>query len=112
MPIDYTLLGKRIASFRSKTNISQEKLGELVHVNNTHISNIETGRSRPSADILVDIANALNVTPNDLLKDSMIQHIEQKSRFELILLDCTKVEEEILIRNAENLKAILYGLGI
>lgn len=57
MAIDYTALGQRIADFRSKENLSQEELAFRCGVGNKHISNIELGKSKPSLESLVQIAN-------------------------------------------------------
>ena len=62
MAIDYTALGQRIADFRSKENLSQEELAFRCGVGNKHISNIELGKSKPSLESLVQIANFLNVS--------------------------------------------------
>ena len=48
MAINYDELGKRISYFRARKGFSQETLGERIGVNNTHITNIEIGKSRPS----------------------------------------------------------------
>jgi transcriptional regulator with XRE-family HTH domain len=113
MAIYYDKLGKRVGNLRNKAGMSQDELGEKVGVNNKHISNIETGRSKPSMDTLVDIANALNVSADDLLVDSLLHSASTAdSELHRLLLDCNAIEEEILTRTVKELKAILYGLGI
>ena len=67
MAINYDELGKRISYFRARKGFSQETLGERIGVNNKHISNIEIGKSRPSLESLVEIANALGISADDLL---------------------------------------------
>lgn len=111
MPIDYDLLGQRIAFYRTQVSLSQEKLAEVVHVSKQHISKIEQGRNRPSPDLLVDIAAAVNVTLDDLLADSL-QHSSGATRLHQLLDDCSPAEETIIIKNAENLKQILDELNI
>ena len=66
MAINYHELGKRISYFRARKGLSQETLGEKIGVNNKHISNIEIGKSRPSLDSLIEIANALGISADDL----------------------------------------------
>ena len=113
MSINYSLLGQRIAHCRSKAVLSQDKLSEVLHVSNKHISNIELGKARPSLDLLVALANALHVSADDLLVDSLEHSVSTAdSEMHRILLDCTPDEEAILVRNAEALKSILYSLGI
>lgn len=71
MAIDYEALGKRISNARKQTGITQEALGEQLNMTRKHISVIEAAINRPSLDTLVDIANALNVSADDLLVDSL-----------------------------------------
>ena len=54
-----------------------------------HISVIETAINRPSLDTLVDIANALNVSADDLLVDSLTHSASTAdSEIHRLLLDC------------------------
>ena len=113
MAIDYASIGKRVKYYRTKANLSQEELGEIINISRKHISLIEIGSSTPSLDALVDIANALGVSADDILVDSLDHHVSTAdSELYRLLLDCNKTEEEILTRNAKELKAILYSLGI
>lgn len=113
MAINYINIGKRIGNFRNKKGMSQEELGERANISRIHISLIEIGSSSPSLDTLVDIANALGVSADDLLVDSLDYPISTAdSELHRLLLDCNRTEEEILIRTVKELKAILYGLGI
>ena len=90
-----------------------EALGEQLNMTRKHISVIESAIKRPSLDALVDIANALDVSTDDLLVDSLM-HSTSTSNSEIhrLLLDCNEIEQEILTRMVKELKAILYGLGI
>lgn len=109
MPIDYTLLGQRIAHYRSLASLSQEKLSEMIPINSHYLSNIETGRAKPSSDLLVDIAAALNVSVDDLLVDSLHGVSEKMHQ---LLLECSPTKKEILYKNAEHLKNLLDDLNI
>ena len=109
MAIDYEALGKRISNARKQIGITQEALGEQLNMTRKHISVI----NRPSLDTLVDIANALNVSADDLLVDSLTHSASTAdSEIHRLLLDCNTTEQEILTRTVKELKAILYGLGI
>ena len=113
MAIDYTALGTRIGNHRVNANMSQEDLGAFSNVSNKYISNIELGKAKPSLEALVHIANALEVSTDDLLVDSLkCSASTADSELHRLLLDCNPVEEEILTRMVKELKAILYGLGI
>lgn len=113
MAIDYEALGKRISNARKQVGITQEALGEQLNMTRKHISVIETAINRPGLDTLVDIANALNVSADDLLVDSLTHSASTAdSEIHRLLLDCNTTEQEILTRTVKELKAILYGLGI
>lgn len=113
MPVDYNALGKRIADFRSKKKLSQEDFGEKLHVSREYINKIECAKRKPSLDVLIEIANALHISADDLLVDSLTNPISTAgSEMHRILLDCNEVEEQILTRTAKELSAILYSLGI
>ena len=112
MAIDYIALGQRIADFRSKKNLSQEELAFSCGVGNKHISNIELGKSKPSLESLIQIANILNISADDLLVDSLAHSASTAdSEIHRLLLDCNAIEQEILTRMVKEMKAILYGLG-
>lgn len=66
---DCTNLGKRIRAMRSKKNITQERLGEMIGVGTTHVSHIETGNTMPSMKTFVKIVNALECSADELLSE-------------------------------------------
>jgi putative transcriptional regulator len=55
-----------IAQIRKQKGFTQMKLAELVGVNRFHISRIERGKSSPSLKLLMKIADALDVSLDDL----------------------------------------------
>lgn len=113
MAIDYEALGKRISNARKQVGITQEALGEQLSMTRKHISVIEAAISRPSLDTLVDIANALGLSADDLLVDSLTHPASTAdSEIHRLLLDCNEIEQEILTRMVKEMKAILYGLGV
>ena len=113
MAIDYEALGKCISNARKQTGITQEALGEQLNMTRKHISVIEAAINRLSLDTLVDIANALNVSADDLLVDSLAHSASTAdSEIHRLLLDRSTLEQEILTRMVKELKAILYGLGV
>ena len=74
MNIDYRMLGVRIKNARESKSLTQEQLAEITGLSNNYISNIERNRSIPSLETLVKICNALNVTPDFLLVDSVFTY--------------------------------------
>lgn len=62
-------MGGRIREVREAANLSQEQLGELAGLHRKTISRIETGYTTLTVDQLLDVADALGVSPRDLLPD-------------------------------------------
>ena len=61
--------GKRLREIRTSKNISIKTLAEKIGVMETYIPQLERGMKTPSFDTLIYIANALNVTADELLCD-------------------------------------------
>lgn len=55
------LLGLKVKEFRKQRKITQEKLAEIVGVDNGYISKLEVGQNFPSITTLEKIAEALDV---------------------------------------------------
>ena len=69
--MDLTRIGKNVKYYRAKAGFTQSELAEMVDLTNTHISHIETGDGTMSLDSLIEIAGALNTTPDFLLFGNM-----------------------------------------
>ena len=108
MELDYKAIGKRIKIARIKADLTQERLAEMVEISPTHMSNIETGTTRVSLTAIVCLANALSVTVDDLLCDSVVK---AKVQFEKdiagILADCDEYEIRMIKDMTKALKETL-----
>ena len=69
--MDYELLGKRIRDERLLLRLTIEQLAERVDKSTNYIGQIERNDGKPSLETIVDIANALGTTVDELLKDSL-----------------------------------------
>ncbi len=108
MELDYRAIGKRIKIARIKADLTQERLAEIVNVSPSHMSNIETGTTRVSLTAIVAIANALCVTVDDLLCDSVK---EARMPFEKDIADILEGCDEYEIRMiADMAKALIDTL--
>jgi transcriptional regulator with XRE-family HTH domain len=65
--MDYISLGNNIRAKRKVAGLSQAALAEKVGCSNKHISQIENAKNIPSLELVVNIANALNVGVDQLL---------------------------------------------
>ena len=95
--IDYNQLGKRIKRYRQKAHLTQEQLADKIDVATFTIAHAESGTSKPSLPLLLKVANALNVTLDQLVCDSLpvIDTYIEKDIADLIA-DCSTTEKQIL----------------
>lgn len=73
MTLDYGKLGKRVRERRERGSMSQARLAEAAELSIQHISNIENARTKVSLEKLVDIANILGCSMDELICDSLIK---------------------------------------
>ena len=69
--MDFILLGKRIRDERLMLRLTIEQLSERIDKSGNFVGQIERGESKPSIETLVDIANALGTTVDNLLKENI-----------------------------------------
>ena len=67
MSIDYVVIGNRIREIRKDKKMTQAYLAELSGVEPSNISHIERAATKLSLPTLVNIANALEVTLDDIV---------------------------------------------
>lgn len=111
MEIDYVAIGHRIRQYRLDRALSQEVLSEKADVTPAHLSHIERGNTKPSLPTLIRIANALEVSIDDLLCDNLNKslHVRVKDVNDL-LSDCTAQEVKALTEILVAAKKALRGL--
>lgn len=63
-------IATNLRRLRSERGLSQQELGDLVDVHQTHISQIEKGSKTPSLALAQRLAEYLGVTVDELLGDS------------------------------------------
>lgn len=60
--------GQRLATYRLKSGLTQEKVAELAKLDRSYISLVETGRRNPSIGTLRRIAKVIGVSLADLFR--------------------------------------------
>lgn len=70
MFVDYKEVGRRIAKRRKELKLKQSEVNELADLSDKYLSNIETGKSIPSIDVLMRICEAIQTTPDSILVGS------------------------------------------
>lgn len=103
--MDYCKLGLRIKEMRKRKKMSQQELSYEIEYSIPHISHVENGSTKLSVDFLVKTANALNVTPDQLLCDSL-EEANEIFQGEIMeeLKDCSQTEVKIISQMVKDVK--------
>lgn len=99
--MNYYEIGQRIRRFRKACRLSQEELADRVGISTTHMSHIETGNTKLSLSVLVELASALEVDTDDLLFDGA------RDTRKGIMTDLADVLEGCSVQQAKVLKDIV-----
>ena len=98
MALNLVKIGKRVGEIRKDRGLSQQKLSENINRSPTYVSYIEGGLKCMSLDTFVSIANALQVSADELLMDSIENTIKVANhKFAAIISDCSEYENRILL---------------
>ena len=106
--VNYTALGKRVKRLRKEQGIKQTELADSLGISYQYMSMIETGKRQLSLSLLVDLANHLGATTDELLYgslDSLNTRYDQD--MEDILEDCTEEERNFIIAMTKAAKVAL-----
>lgn len=68
MEDDAKKLGNNLKKIRTKKNITQIEIANILGVNRSFVSNIENGKNNPTLLTITNLAKALGVTTKELLK--------------------------------------------
>ncbi len=68
MKDDAKKLGENLKKLRIKKDISQIELARILGVDRSFVSNIENGKNNPTLSTITNLAKALGVSANELLK--------------------------------------------
>lgn len=106
--IDTVELGSRIRQARTEQNTSQLELAEACGISVPYVSDIERGKKCFSVDILLRIAQALQVSTDWLLRLDIPQtdyayHAEAAS----LLADCSQEEAALLLDLMDSAKQVI-----
>ena len=100
MAVDYKALGVRIRKVRERKGITQQRLAEKIDISVPYMSNIERAKKTVSLSVLMSIAQALDVTLDELLADSYTEHKEQDvlmTELGIVLERCEAGERRIIV---------------
>ena len=108
MSVDYKDMGKRIREFRESKHMTQAALSELAGIEPSNLSHIERAATKVSLPTLMNIANTLEVSLDELVCGSLVksEHIAVRQLNEL-LSDCSPDELQAVIEMAKVMKKIV-----
>lgn len=108
MDINYKAIGERIRELRNQRGWSQAILAEKSGVEPSNISHIERAATKLSLPTLINISNALEVTLDEIVYESLIknEHITSAIINDL-LADCTPKEVSAIIEIIKTTKSII-----
>lgn len=107
-PIDYVSLGRRVKKLRKEQGIKQTELADALGISYQYMSMIETGKRQLSLSLLVDLANKLGATTDELLYgslDSLNKKYDQDMQD--IMEDCTPEERDFILAMTKSAKFAL-----
>lgn len=106
--VKYYEIGQRIRRYRKACGLSQEALAEKAGISATHMSHIETGNTKLSLPVLVNIAEALSVQTDALLYDTpRFSKTVASEHIQKLLDSCTTEQLYVIIDTLEALKVSL-----
>ena len=95
--MDYFKIGQRIRKLRKAKGLSQEVLAEKVNISITHMSHIETGNTKLSLPVFLELARALEVSADDLLEETEYETGGNAlAEIAKVLEGCTAKEAKVL----------------
>ena len=94
--MNYYKIGQRVRKYRKAQLLSQEQLAELVGISVTHMSHIETGNTKLSLPVLVELARVLEVQTDDLLRDHYFERSKAENEILQLLDTCDERQLKIL----------------
>lgn len=81
--LDYYKIGDRIRFYRESKMLKQNYVASKIGISNSHMSNIETGKTKPSLEIICAISRVLEVTIDELLiNDKITQNYKKQKLYE------------------------------
>ena len=108
MVVSYELISRRIRELRIGRGLSQAQLAEKADTTMPYINHIEKGRKKPSLEMLISIAVALDVSIDVLLHGNQApQQSSCSLEIDELLTDCDVYEQRVLLQTLKAVKQIL-----
>ena len=105
--VDYYRIGQQIRKYRKAHGLSQEQLAEQIGISVTHMSHIETGNTKLSLPVLVDLAKVLEVQTDDLLFERKTERNSAYGELLELLDSCSAQQVRVVVDVARATKIAL-----
>lgn len=100
-------IGERIKYLRESQGMTQKKLADSIHISSSLMNRIEKGSSNPSLECICNIANALQLAPQDILCDIFVYPDKELTTSEQIKI----VVEKFPLKRQEKFLEVLKFLS-
>ena len=92
--------GAKIKEYRKSRGLTQEKLAEIIDVNQRQLTRIETGENYPSAETFEKICLALEVSPDAFYKFEwqIKQSILKTGTYDVPVVNVVKKDENVTVK--------------
>lgn len=96
--MNYKAIGKRIRKYRKALSLSQEQLAEMIGISTTHMSHIETGSTKLSLTVLVEISKSLSISMDTIIFGQE-KPSDDKTNSEIyeLLATCSPAQTKVLL---------------
>ena len=88
-------IGTMIRQLRREKDLTQEQLAEMLSITTKHLSKIETGLRGPSVQLLISLAEELNISTDYLLGLNIERKGEMLRDVEAILAACASLKRKM-----------------
>ena len=109
--MDYYKIGQRVRAFRRAQDLSQEALAERVGISVTHMSHIETGNTKLSLPVFLQLSQVLGVGTDDLLGEPPSHSSAGLAELEEVLAGCDEEQRRIILEVARATRTALKRHG-
>ena len=108
MSVDYITIGARIREFRKAKGWTQAQFAEVSGIEPSNISHIERAATKLSLATLISIANALEVSLDELVYGNLVKSSHVSARLiDDLLADCSADELRALAEVICTVKKVL-----
>ncbi len=114
MALNYTEIGIQISIARHKAGLSQAQLCNLVNRDQGYLSRVESGMKIPSLELVVEIANALDISVDSLLGSNLKNNTDKDAghiQFDDVLSGCSIKERQMMLHILKAVKSYIHDFS-